>query len=416
MSPQEPPFLPRALGPTLERAIAQFPAVVLTGPRQAGKTTLLEHLLSESHRFVTLDLPEVQDLAVRDPALFFEMNPAPPVIEEVQQAPQLLPYLKVHIDRERDRRGRFVLTGSQSFALMTGVTESLAGRAAVLDLQTLSYAERLGLGQTCRLDVRPDESEPPEAVPSMIDGLVRGGFPELVTHPDIDAELWFESYLRTYLDRDVRQLRQVGNLLDFRRLVVALAARAGQLLNLSELARDLGIAVNTVKAWVTALEASHQVQLVPPYAANLSKRLIKRPKVYFLDSGLLAHLLGVRDPGALLAGALGGHLFENAVFGEIVRHFAARGRRAPLTFFRSSDGLEVDFIVELAEGLLPVEVKLASSPRPGMASGITRLREILGDKLLPGFVVTMGGEGVFPLNRLDRALPFARFAAGDGVA
>lgn len=412
-----PVYLPRAVEPLLSKVVAQFPAVVVTGPRQSGKTTLLRTLFAASHRFVSLDATDVVALARRDPRLFLDANPAPVVIDEIQHAPELLPYIKERIDAARDRRGQYLLTGSQSFALMAGVTESLAGRAAILELPTLSFGEQSGLGTTACVEApalaTPSVGAEPgsDLVPAR---LLRGGFPELAVQPALEHELWHESYVRTYLERDVRQLRQVGDLTDFVRVMVMLATRAGHLLNLSDLARDLGVAVNTVKAWVAVLEASHQIVLLRPYAANLGKRLVKTAKVYFLDNGTLCHLLGLQNEAAVLSGVLGGHLLENAVFGEIVRHYAARGRRAPLTFFRSSDGLEVDFLLDHGTHLQPIEVKLASTLRPEMADGLAKLRKLLGGRLGSGMVVTLGGTGVTPLTRDDVAVPFATFAGVGG--
>jgi predicted AAA+ superfamily ATPase len=399
-------YLPRAMEKTVAAAARRFPAVLLTGVRQCGKTTLLRHAFGNTHGFVSLDLPEVEDLATRDPQLFLVRHPAPVVVDEVQRAPALLRYLKDHIETTGRRPGRYILTGSQAFPLMQGVTESLAGRVAVLELATMSSGEQDGRGATWKV--------PPVAARSggsrgsaitVARRMLRGGFPELVVRRNTDVRLWFESFVQTYLERDVRQLRQVGDLRDFRRFMVALAARAGQLLSLSEVSRDLGVAVNTVKAWVSVLEASHVVLLLPPFARNLTKRLVKTPKVYFHDTGLLCHLLGLSDETAVLSGAIGGAVFENLVLGELVRAFLVRGLRPDITFFRSSDGLEVDFLVNAGGRLHPVEVKRSATPRPEMADCIEPLHRILPGDLAPGLVVMLSGARM-PLTRRVDAVGF----------
>lgn len=390
-------YLPRAIEPVLAEAAARFPAVLVTGARQVGKTTLLRRCFGSTHAFVSFDLPEVEDLATRDPRLFLERHPGPLLLDEIQRVPTLFRYLKDRIDAARDQPGRLLLTGSQAFPLMAGVTESLAGRVAVLTLDSLSAAEQAGRGAVWSVPPRAEAAPRGAAAPRATMRMLRGGFPELWTQDDPRPTLWFESYLQTYLERDVRQLRQVGDLRDFRRLMTALAARAGQLLNLSEVSRDLGLAVNTVKAWISVLDASHQIALVSPFHRNLTKRLVKSPKLYFTDTGLLTHLLGLRDEEAAFASASGGALFENLVYGELRRAFTARGLTPDITFFRSSDGLEVDFLVHDAGLWHPVEVKRAGTPRPEMADGIVRLRRLLGADLGPGLVVLFGGGGPFPL-------------------
>jgi hypothetical protein len=382
--------------------------VVLTGPRQSGKTTLLKHGFGESAGYVSLEPPDVRAAAAADPRGFLEMHPAPVIFDEVQFAPDLLPYIKESIDERRDARGQYFLTGSQNLLLTEQLTESLAGRAAMLRLLPVSQREEFGGS----LDPLP--WEPPKkhhavkqiARSNLWKSFLRGGYPELVASPNRDISLWHSSYVQTYLERDVRSLRQVGDLISFQNFLRALAVRAGQLLNLTDVARDLGVAVNTAKAWLSVLEATFQVIVLRPYHANIGKRLVKTPKVYFTDTGMLCYLAGLKDPDHASAGPLGGTIFETAVLLEIVKAFVNRGEAPQIHFWRTSAGVEVDLIVEARDKLIPVEVKLSATPRPAMASGIRAFQEDLGEKAGLGFVIHPGNVRL-PLAPKIVALPFS---------
>ncbi|MGO9095755.1 MAG: ATP-binding protein [Bryobacteraceae bacterium] len=401
-------YIPRALEPVLRKAASQFPAVVLAGPRQSGKTTLLKHVFGEASGYVSLEPPDVRAAAAADPRGFLEMHPAPVVFDEVQYAPDLLPYIKERIDDRRNTRGQYFLTGSQNLLLTEQVTESLAGRAAMLRLLPVSQREELGRPPGALPWERPKTHPAVNRIapPNLWRSLLRGGYPELVAEPDRDISLWHSSYVQTYLERDVRSLRQVGDLISFQSFLRALAARTGQLLNLTDVARDLGIAVNTAKAWLSVLEATFQVVVLRPYHANVGKRLVKTPKVYFTDTGMLCYLAGLKDPDHAAAGPLGGAIFETAVLLEIVKSFVNRGEEPQVHFWRTSAGVEVDLVVEAGGKLIPIEVKLSATPRPAMASGIRAFQEDLGEKAGPGFVVHPG-EVRLPLAPKVAALPFA---------
>ncbi len=330
--------------------------------------------------------------AVTDPRGFLNMNPPPAIFDEVQYAPELLPYIKERIDERREAHGQYLLTGSQNLRLTQQVMESLAGRAAMLRLLPLSQREQRGNS----LDPLPWESKVKRATVDRVEprdlwnSFLRGGYPELAAEPDRDIALWYSSYVQTYLERDVRSLRQVGDLTSFQGFLRALAARSGQLLNLTDVARDLGVAVNTAKAWLSVLEATFQVIVLRPYHANVGKRLVKTPKVYFSDTGMLCYLAGLKDPEHAAAGPLGGAIFETAVLLEILKTLVNRGEEPQIHFWRTSAGVEVDLVVEASGKRIPIEVKLSATPRPAMATGIRAFQEDLGPKASPGFVIHPG--------------------------
>jgi uncharacterized protein len=400
-------YIKRALESILKKAEHEFPSVVLTGPRQSGKTTLLKHLFGNSHRYVSLEPPDTRASAQTDPRGFLETYPAPVIFDEIQYAPALLPYIKEQIDAYRDKTGQYLLTGSQNILMSEHITESLAGRAAMLKLLPLSQREIFG----CSDAALPwEEGNTPShqhiSYNQMWNSFLRGGYPELAAHPERDIFLWHSSYIQTYLERDIRTLRQVGDLTTFQNFLRALAARNGQLLKLTEIARDLGIAVNTAKAWISVLEATFQIIVLRPYFGNLNKRLVKSPKIYFTDLGTLCYLAGLKDPDHAASGPMGGPIFETAVLMEIIKTIIHRGEEPQIYFWRTATGVEVDIVTEVQGKLVPLEVKLSATPRPAMAEGIKIFQNDFISKSSSGFVITPGNTRL-PLGKGIIALPFA---------
>jgi predicted AAA+ superfamily ATPase len=340
----------RDLEPTLLAAMRGFPAVVLTGPRRAGKTFLLQNCFPDTPYFLLED-PEVVGRIRADPQGFLQSLKTPMILDEVQNVPEIFAHVRAHIDRQPRKLGRWLLTGSQEAPLMQRLTESMAGRAAVLQLLPFSVCEH-----------------------EKVD-LLRGGYPEVVQRPR-SSRLWFSSYLQTYLERDIRQIINVKDLALFRRFLALLASRHGQVLNRTDLAAPLGVSVPTISSWLGALETTLQIVLVPPFYENLGKRLIKSPKLYFLDPGLVCHLLGIESEAELRRSPFLGAVFEGLIASEIAKSQLHRGLRRELYYFRDQQGLEVDFLVPGRGGTIHlIEAKASKSVNPRMAEPMRKLSE-----------------------------------------
>lgn len=353
-------WIVRSAEPRLRKSARTRPVVVLTGARQTGKTALLRRLFP-THAFVSLDLPTQAEQAEKEPAAFLARVAAPAIIDEVQYAPALFRHLKAVVDERRGAFGQYLLTGSQRFTLMESVAESLAGRVDVIELEGLSLAEIVA-------------AHPIDNIPAVI---LRGGYPELHANPDIDTSAFYNSYLATYLERDVRSLANVGSLRDFERFLRACALRSGNLLNRADLARDVGIAPSTANAWLSVLQASGVVVLLEPWFSSRTKSIIKSPKLYLADTGVLCALLNVRSVEALMTSPSAGAIWETFVFAQL-RHRERLADRQRSLFFWRDRTREVDFVVDVAGRVELYEAKWSEVPSPSDATNLRYARQIIG--------------------------------------
>lgn len=402
-------YVARTLESSVLTASQQFPILLLTGARQVGKTTLLRHLSGEDRTYVTLDDPLVLNLAKTEPALFLQRFPPPVLIDEVQYAVELLPFLKMAADQAR-QPGMFWLTGSQQFHLMKGVSESLAGRVAVMHLLGLSRGELTGNGH----EVRPFLPTPEELLrragaASKLDLkelyhlIWRGSFPAMALNDALDRDLFYSSFVQTYLQRDVRDLARVGDEMAFLRFLRATAARTGQILNLAALARDADVAPNTAKSWLSILEAAEIVYLLEPYYTNLNKRLVKAPKLYLVDTGLAAYLTQWDSPQTLEAGAMSGPMLENWIIIELLKSYWHNGRRAPFFYYRDKDLREIDLLLMQDGVVYPLEIKKTAAPGKDDIRHFKAL-ERLGLAVGPGGVICLA-ERSLPLTASAQSIP-----------
>lgn len=359
-------MIPRDAEKIIREQMRGFPIITITGPRQSGKTTLARAIFSQKPYF-SMEDPDIRQLAHDDPRGFIGKVPDGAVLDEMQRAPDLLSYLQTHVD-EIGRMGLFLLTGSQNFGLMSGITQSLAGRTAFIELLpfTISELDRGG--------VTP---------PDLDAMLFTGGYPPLYDR-DLSPGVWFPAYVTAYVERDVRQLLKVQDLDTFQRFIRFCAGRSGQLMNLSALATDCGITHNTAKAWISTLEASYILFMLRPHYANFNKRLIKTPKLYFYDTGLLCWLLGIREIDQLATHPLRGNIFETFVVSEFMKARFNRRRDMELYFWRDSNGNEVDLIADFGGKLMPIEIKSGQTLNRDFFTGLER------------WMTLAGGHGISP--------------------
>jgi predicted AAA+ superfamily ATPase len=382
-------WIPRYVEERLRRSAKTRPVLVLTGARQTGKTSTLRRLFPE-YGFISLDLPTEAEQAEKEPAAFLRRYPVPSIIDEVQYAPALFRHLKIAVEGRRNRYGQYLLTGSQKFTLMRGVSESLAGRADIIELETLSLAEIVAAIPKTGLETV----------------IVRGGFPELHANPEIDAAAFYNSYLATYLERDVRSLANVGSLRDFERFLRACALRSANLLNKADLARDVGIAPSTANQWLSVLEASGQIVLLEPWFSNRTKSIVKSPKLYLSDTGLLCALLNIRSEEALTGAPWAGAIWETFVFAQL-RHRERRAGRTGSLFFWRDRTREVDFVVDAGGHLELFEAKWTELPSDVDTVNLGFVRNAVGKSRISASAIVCRTPNNYPMSNGFRAVSVA---------
>lgn len=387
-------YIKRELTNIVKKALDAFPAVLVTGPRQSGKTTFLQKEFAGQYGYVSFDDPLQRQFAVQDANGFLDQfSGRPLILDEVQYVPELFSYLKIRIDADRQKHGQFLMTGSQQFHLMKNIGDSLAGRIAILDLLPFNSREIMAVDRK-------------REIAKMV---WYGGYPANIVFPE-QRDLWLSSYIRTYVERDVRQLQSIRNILQFEQFLAILAARHGQVLNVAAISRVTGLSQPGCKQWISLLEASYLIFLLKPFYKNFGKRLMKTPKMYFIDSALAAYLSRQPSSESLWFGAMGGAFFEGFIVTEALKVLANQGKQPDLYFWRSSDGLEVDLII-LADGrFYPIEIKQTATPTPKHAQGVISFRKITGEAQCgTGILVcTVKQKTTMPHNVV--ALPWQEFS------
>lgn len=381
----------RTLSGKLINLARKFPVVSITGPRQSGKTTLAK-MLFKKHAYVSLEEPHEREFAMTDPKGFLRRFSGGVILDEIQKAPIILSYIQGIVD-SNGTPGRFILTGSQQFHLMEKVSQTLAGRTAIVQLLPLSLDELLGRMESdpWKIEILPSAIKKPAF---SLEKILYSGFYPRIHDRGLEPHDWLSAYYRTYVERDVREVANIGSLETFQRFVRLCAGRTGQLLNLSSIAADCGISHTTARHWISILQAGFIIHLLPPHHTNFSKRIIKSPKLYFLDTGLLCYLLRIREPEDIADHAMKGAIFETFVLSEFYKSFAHRGEAPPLYFWRDRTGHEVDVVVDTGKKLIPVEVKSTETIDSSLFDGL-RYYTTLGTPASKTGVLIHGGESLY---------------------
>ena len=394
----------RTIEAFIKKANNNFKTLLLTGMRQVGKTTVLKELAEDDRTYITLDDVLSLNLAKEDAYLFFQTHKPPLLIDEIQYAPELFPHIKILVDNN-NQSGQVWLTGSQQFLLMKGISESLAGRLAVLELMGFSIYEQAEKGELQKPFLpspTPASILPRKSLAETYRTIWKGSFPEITLKDDDVWTLFYGSFVKTYIERDVRQLLNIGNELSFFNFLKVVAARTGQELNLSDIANSLDISLNTVKSWLSVLQTSGIIYLLQPYYENITKRMVKRPKIYFLDTGLCAYLTNWNTPELLSSGAMNGAIFETFVISEILKSYKHNGLHSNFYYYRDSNKVEIDLLIVENGVFYPVEIKRTASPDRKMIKNFDTLK-ILNKKVGYGSLICLT-EQILPLTREANAI------------
>ena len=402
-------YIKRHAGKTVDKLSKMFGAVLVAGPRQVGKTTMLKRMTKDAG-YVTLDDPIMRISAMEESRTFFKDNPTPVFVDEIQKAPKLFEQIKLILDSTREK-GQFFMCGSQQFKMMKGVSESLAGRLGLVTLLGLSLREKLEIDFD--EPFLPDDSYFERRRKATVDikydeiwrEIHRGGMPELYTNLDFDWEIYYGSYVRTYIERDIHELSEIGDEIKFIRFMTAAAASTGQLLNVASLSRDIGVSQPTAERWLSILVSSNIVYLLQPYYNNITKRVVKTPKLYFLDMGLAAYLTRWNTAEVLKNGAMAGAFFESFVISEIIKSYYNQGiLEPPIYFYRDKDMNEIDLLIENNGMLYPVEIKKHADPKQRDIKAFDVLNKIPNVKRGPGGVICLY-DNLVTLKGNDKVIP-----------
>lgn len=381
-----------------------FKVLLVTGPRQTGKTTLLKSIMPDGMAYVTLDDKALREQAQDDPALFLEEHPAPLFIDEVQYAPDLFSYIKIKVDNSNEY-GQYWLTGSQQFYLMKNASESLAGRVGIVNLNSFTYSEIVRNENKDLFDPSEFESSEKLNVNDVFEVIFRGGMPEFYNNTGVNRELYFKSYINTYIEKDIRELFEVSKLSSFRKFMVSVASRVGEQLNYSDIALDAGVSVPTVTSWLSILVASGIVYLLEPYMSSELKRLTHIPKIYFMDSGLAAYLAGWESARDLQLSSVSGHYLENFIVSEIVKSYNARGKTPNISYYRDKEQNEIDLVFYKNNTLYPFEIKKSASPNKSMIKNFKILEK--GNKEVGNGGVICFYETLMRLDEKNYVIPIS---------
>ena len=399
-------YIPRIIESKLKYLSEHFPVVIVCGARQVGKTTLLNQIKEENERiqYVTLDYPRIRSLAKEDPELFLQQYQTPLIIDEIQYAPELLPYIKIRADRAH-QNGLYYLTGSQMFHMMKNVSESLAGRTGILSMYSLSRAE---IENKVSIPFLPDKitmSESTETITDIFEKIYRGGMPQMITDKELLPEDYFGAYMQTYLERDIRDLITVKDEIKFLKFISCAAARTAQEVNLADMGKDLEIDRKTADGWLSILVSSGLVYLLQPYSGNTIKRIVKRPKLYFMDTGLACYLTLWNNPRSLELSAMAGSMFETYVVSEIIKGYTNQGIdvRSRLCYYRDNNGKEIDLMILENGKLYPIEIKKSADPGKGALKNFSILSS-LPEEIGKGAVICMTPM-VIPLDEKNKLVP-----------